>query len=472
MIMDNGGARGRGFLMVWTAGFCLCGCNMAPPYLSPKPALPAEFKTSGVWKIGKPADTGSRGEWWSAWGDSRLSSLIQQAEAANPTLEEALHRAEEAKSLARADTSGLFPALGAVSTVKRTRNSGAVSVNFGGGRTVTRLRGVLDLGYELDLWGRVRNTARASAAEAEAAQADYRSALLSLQTEVALNYFALQAQDEAIALLKRTLETRKKGVDLAKARFKQGDTAQLDVAQAETELASTEAEAIGLEKKRAELEHALAVLVGKTPGEFSLPGLSLAKNAPALPASVPADLLQRRPDIAAAERRMAEMNAEIGVAKAALFPNIRLGANGGAESSVVEKLASNAARVWGIGPELEWEILSAGRNKAKIDAAKSRYDQAAAAYRATVLDAVRDVEDALSGISILRRQHEAQLNTVNSARQTVDLAQKRYDAGLVAYYEVLDAQRTLLRAEQDATATSGELFLTTVMLVKALGGSW
>ncbi len=448
------------------------GCNLAPPFAKPDPKLPASFKTSGIWRTAKPADAGSRGDWWRAFGDSKLDDLMKQAGSANASLEIARHRMEEARALARADTAGLFPVLGSTASAKRNRATGAVSTTPGAGRTITRLRGTLDLGYEVDLWGRVRNNARASEAGAEAVEADYRSALLSLQAELALNYFALQAQDETIALLKRTTELRRKALQLATARFKQGDTAQLDVAQAETELASTESEAIGLEKKRAELEHAIALLIGRTPSEFSLPSMALKNSTPGVPRSVPGDLLERRPDIAAAERRMAEMNAEIGVAKAALFPSIKLGTTIGTESSAVEHLASSAARVWGLGPELQWDVLSAGRNKAKIDAAKARYDEAAASYRDTVLKAVRDVEDALSGIDVLQRQHAAQQQTVTAARRTVELAQKRYDAGLVAFYEVLDAQRTLLRAEQDETAVSGELFLSTVMLIKALGGAW
>jgi len=458
--------------MIILSAAALAACNVAPTYEKPSTKLPPEFKTSGIWRMAKPSDAKARGDWWRAFGDSRLSDLMKQAEAANASLEVAKHRVEEAKAIARADTSGLFPFLGASSSLKRVRNTGAVSSTSGAGQTITHLRGTLDLGYELDLWGRVRNRVRASEANAEAVQADYRSALLSLQAEVALNYFALQAQDEEIALLKRTRDVRLKGVQLAKARFKQGETAQLDVAQAETELAATESEAIGLERKRNQLEHAIALLIGRTPAEFSLPTLTLSDAAPGVPRSVPSDLLERRPDIASAERHMAEMNAEIGIAKAALYPSLKLGGTVGAESSVFEHLTSSAARVWGLGPELQWDVFAAGRNRAKIDAAKARYDQTAAEYRDTVLKAVRDVEDALSDIDVLQRQRAAQQQTVDAARRTLDLAQKRYDAGLVAFFEVLDAQRTLLHAEEEQNRISGESFLSTVLLIKALGGAW
>jgi multidrug efflux system outer membrane protein len=450
----------------------LSACNLAPKYSPPTAKLPTTFKTSGPWRTAKPSDHESRGRWWTSFSDSRLNDLMKQAEAANPTLEAAAHRVTEAKAVARADAADLLPSVLFNQSDKRNRSSGTNAFSTTSGRTITKLHTSLDLSYELDLWGKVRNTRAASDALAQAEEANYRSALLSLQGEIALNYFALQAQDDTIALLKRTLALRQKAVDLAKARFKQGDTAQLDVAQAETEFASTQSEAIGLEKKRHELEHALALLLGRTPSDFSLPALKLPDNPPSVPRSVPSDLLERRPDIAAAEREMAALNAEVGVAKAALFPSVKLGLNGGTETSLIEKIATSASRMWGVGPELTLPVFDAGKNKAKIEAAHARYDESAAKYRGIVLAAVRDVEDALSGIDVLQRQRAVQQQTVAAAQRTVDLAQKRYDAGLVAFFEVLDAQRTLLRAEQEATAIDGQLMLSTVLLIKALGGGW
>lgn len=450
----------------------LSSCNFAPPYTPPTTQLPTSFKTSGPWRTAKPADHEHRGNWWSTFGDSRLTDLLKKAEAANPTLEAAAHRVTEAKAIARADSAALFPSVIFNQSDKRNRGSGTIAYSFAGGRSITKLHSSLDLSYELDLWGKNRNQRAASDASAQAVEAEYRSALLSLQSEIAMNYFALQAQDETIALLQRTIALRQKAVDLARARFKQGDTAQLDVAQAETELASTQSEAIGLEKKRHELEHAIALLLGRTPSEFSLPALKLPEQTPSLPRSVPSDLLERRPDIASAERQMAALNAEIGVAKAAFFPSVKLGLSGGTESSFIEKIANSASRIWGIGPELTLPVFDAGKNKAGLDAARARYDESAASYRGTVLAAVRDVEDALSGIDVLQRQRTVQQQTVAAAQRTVELAQKRYDAGLVAFFEVLDAQRTQLRAEQEATAIDGNLMLSTVLLIKALGGGW
>lgn len=451
----------------------LSGCNLAPKYLGPKNDLPTEFKTEGPWRTAKPSDDQDRGSWWSAFGDSRLAGLMKQAENGSPTLEAALHRVDEARALARADSAGLFPFLNFGSSAQRNRGTGTLQFQFAGGRTRTVLTTQLDLQYELDLWGRVRNQSRAGRARSEIAGSDYENVLLSLRSELAINYFALQAQDELIDLLRRNVALRQKTVDLARTRFQQGDIAQIDVAQAETDLNATQAEAIGLERRRAELEHAIALLLGKTPSDFSLPSMSLRSSPPSVPKSVPSDLLERRPDIAAAERTMAGLNAEIGVARAALFPSLTVGATGGRQSSFLSQLGQAPSRIWGLGPAaLDWPLFQGGGAKGRLEAARARYDTAASDYRQTVLNAVREVEDALAGLSILKRQLAAQETTVKSASQALTLSQKRYTSGLVDYYEVLDSQRTLLQAEREATRLKGEIWVTTVILIKALGGGW
>ncbi len=451
----------------------LPACNLAPKFLLPKPDLPTEFKTDGPWRTARPSDDAERGSWWTLFNDARLDSLMKQAEAGSPTLQLAMSRVTEAQALARADRANLFPFLTLNGNAGRSRTSGNMEFQFAGGRTRSVLGASLDFSYELDFWGRLRNQGRAGAARAEAQEADYRNALVGLQSELAMNYFALRAQDAQIALLRRTVALRKRTVDLTRSRFEQGDIAQIDVAQAETDRSATEAEAIGLEKRRTELEHAIALLLGTTPSRFSLPPIEINGTPPVVPASVPAELLERRPDIAAAERQMAALNAEIGVAKAALFPTLSIGVTGGTQTSYFWKLADAPSRVWGLGPgNIEWPLLRGGGVRANIEATKARYDQSAAGYKQTVLGAVRDVEDALSGLAILKRQSAAQDATVSAARQALELSQKRYDSGLVAYYEVLDSQRTLLRAEQEETRIRGERFLTAVMLIKALGGGW
>lgn len=456
------------------ASLLLSSCDLAPKRADDaEQVLPADFKTAGPWRAARPADQVSRGDWWHLFKDARLSSLMQEAEQRSPTLEIARQRLLEARALARADRAGLFPSATLSNSAQRDRGTGTMQFQFAGGRTRTTLLNTLDLQYEIDFWGRVRNQARAGAARGDAAEADVQNARLGLLSELAMNYHALRLQDAQLALLRRTVGIRQRTADLARKRFAQGDVAQVDVAQAETDLAETQAEAIGLERDRAELEHAIALLLGKVPGELSLPPMPLTGTPPMLPRAVPSTLLERRPDIAAAEREMMALNAEIGVARAAYFPSITLGLRGGTQTSFYELMDNRSSHVWGLGPAaLEWPLLRGGRVRAGHAAAKARHEQGAARYRQTVLAAMREVEDALSGLDVLRRQSAAQDATVAAATRALELSQKRYESGLVAYYEVLDAQRTLLRAEREVTRLRGEFFLATVMLVKALGGGW
>lgn len=464
----------RGALaLLHSSCFLLTGCNVAPKYFAPKPELPTEFQTQGPWRTARPADGAERGDWWQFYGDARLNQLMQDAEAASPTLDVARHRVTEARALARADKAGLFPFATLTNSVDRNRGSGTMAAQFAGGRSRTSITNVLDFNYELDFWGRIRNLNKAGLARAEAAEADLKNARLLIQSELAMNYYALRVQDAQIALLRRTVAIRERTADLARKRFAQGDIAQIDVAQAETDLAETQAEAIGLERPRAELEHAIALLVGKVPSQLRVPAHPIAGTPPRLPRSVPSSLLERRPDIASAEREMAALNAEVGVAKAAYFPTLTIGLRGGTQTSFYDLIDNSSSRIWGLGPAaVEWPLLRGGGIRANHQATQARYEQAAGTYRQTVLAAMRDAEDALSALDVLRRQTAVQDATVTAASKALELAQKRYDSGLVAYYEVLDAQRTMLRAEREATRLKGELYLASVLLVKALGGGW
>ena len=379
------------FSRVWLPVTLLAvqGCNLAPKTAEPDLKLPVEFKTQGPWKVAQPKDHELRGNWWRLFGDSKLSGLMAEAEKASPTLEVARQRVEEARALARADRAGLFPFATVTNSIRRDRSSGAMAFQFAGGRSRNTILNQLDFSYELDFWGKNRNTARAGALRSEAVAATWESVRLGLLSELAMNYFALRTQDAQIALLRRTVEVRARAADLARTRFTQGDIAQVDVAQAETDHAETQAEAIGLERQRGELEHAIALLLGRVPSDFTLPAAPIAGSPPSLPRSVPSTLLERRPDIASAERVMAATNAEIGVARAAFFPSITLGLSGGTQTSFIEKIADSHARVWGLGPAgIEWPVLRGGAVKANAEAAKARYEQSAAQYRQTVLAAL------------------------------------------------------------------------------------
>jgi NodT family efflux transporter outer membrane factor (OMF) lipoprotein len=463
----------RGVIPV--AGFLALGaCSLVPHQPAVAPELPADFSGAGPWRPVRPADEEPRGAWWQVFGDARLARYLEAVERENPGLAAAAARVEEARALVRADQAALVPFLAAAGSVDRTRTSGTLANNFAGGRTRTSIRLTLDVSYEPDLWGRVRHQVQASGARAEAEEGDRRALLLSLQCELALAYYALRAQDAEIALLERTVALRRRAVELARVRFAGGDAARLDVAQAETELAATEAERTGLELRRTELLHAVARLQGLVPGTLALEPvpLDLGQPPPSLPRAIPADLLLRRPDLAAAARRVEAANAEIGVARAAWFPRVTLGATGGGQSSAVSLLTSAASQVWSIGPDVDWAVFEAGRTRARVQAAKARWESAHAEYRGAVLLAVGEAEDALAALEVLARQGAALRETVDAAGRTVELAQKRYDGGLVPYFEVLDAQRSLLRAEQDLTRLQGQRFAATVVLVKALGGTW
>ncbi len=474
---DSGAARALSSALapvVALLGLALTGCSLVPKNPAPAVELPEQYSSSGPWRPFQAADAEPRGAWWQVFRDDRLHHYLSAVEQANPSLEAAYQRVVEARALTRADQAPLFPFLSASGDLNRTRTSGTLANNFAGGRTRTSIRLTLDVAYELDLWGRIRNQARATGARAVAQEGERLALLLSLQSELALNYYALRTQDAEIALLTRTEALRQRAVDLVRVRFKGGDAARLEVAQAETELAATEAERIGLDRRRLELLHALARLQGVVPGEFSLEPvpLDLGESPPRIPASLPSDLLQRRPDIVAAAQRVSAANLEIGVARAAWFPRVALGASGGAQSSAVSLLTSAASQVWAIGPNIDWALFQGGRIRAGVDAAKARWEAAGATYRATVLQAMGEVEDALSALDVLQRQSVALQRTVDAANRTVELAQKRYDAGLVPFFEVLDAQRSQLRAEQDFTRIQGQRFAAAVILVEALGGGW
>ena len=330
----------------------------------------------------------------------------------------------------------------------------------------------LDLTYEVDVWGRVRRSYEAAKEEAQASVADYQTVLLTLTSDVAQNYFLLRSQDAEIALLKGTVQLRKEALDLVRYRFEGGVANQLELSQAETDLATTEAQAIALEQRRAQLEDALAVLLGKPASEFSMPREPLGVLPPVIPAGLPSDLLERRPDVAQAERLMAASNARIGVAKAAFFPSIQLTGSAGFQSTDLASLFKWENRMWAIGSGLFTPIFEGGRIRANYEASKAQYEQAVATYRQQVLVAFRDVEDALAGIRVLADQAQAQARAVTSARRTTELATLRYREGLSNYLEVVDAQRTQLDNERGAVQILGQRFASSVLLVKALGGGW
>ena len=452
--------------------------TVGPDYKQPTNSSPANYKAVelGSWKEGRPFDNLPKGNWWEIFGDTNLNALESQALSANQQLQAAVARVDQARSTARVARSPLWPSLSLDPTFTRERYSPNAQPSFGN-LTANTFSTPLDLSYEVDLWGRVRRSFEGAHAEAQASVADFYNVLLTLHADVAQNYFALRSLDAEIAAVASTVGLRHEQVQLVRSRLEGGIGSELDVARAETELATTEAENASLKKRRDELENAIAILVGENPVQFKLAALEKANTdwnpqPPSVPAGLPADLLERRPDVAAAERRLASANAKIGVAKAAFFPVLTLTGSGGYLSGDVESLFTWGSRTWSIGPSVSLPIFAGGRNHANYQRSRAAFAEAAALYRQQILVAFGEVENSLSGIQQLAVQSEAQERAVAKAQRAAELATERYRSGIVAYLEVVDASRDALTAERANAQLAGQRLIAAVQLIKALGGGW
>jgi multidrug efflux system outer membrane protein len=454
------------------------GCAVGPNYQRPVSEAPATYKAAslGSWKEGQPLDHVPKGAWWEIFSDETLNDLERRATGANQQLKAAVARVEQARATARVARSELMPTLNADPSWTRQRYSPNQNPSFGN-VTASTFSAPLDLSYEIDLWGRVRRGFESARADAQASLASLQNVLLTLHADVAQNYFGIRALDAEIATVDRTVELRHEQVRLVRGRFDGGIGNDLDIARAETELATTEAEAASLARRRAEFENAIAILVGENPSAFKLAasgrtGAPWNPQPPEIPAGLPAGLLERRPDVAEAERQLAAANARIGVAKAAFFPVVRLTGSGGYLSGEVDDLFNWESRVWSIGPSVSLPIFAGGRNQANYRRSQADYDEAVARFRQQVLVAFGDIENSLSGIRFFADQAAAQQRAVTNARRAADLAGERYRSGIVSYLEVVDADREALQAERGNAQLAGERLVATVRLIKALGGGW
>ncbi len=449
---------------------------IGPDYKPPTNSLPANYKAMelGHWKEGRPLDSVPKGNWWEIFGDTNLNDLEAQALRANQSLKAAVARVDQARATARVARSDLLPGLSLDPSFTRQRYSPNQSPSFGA-LTANAWQTPLDLSYEIDLWGRVRRGFESARADAQGSLAAFGNVLLTLQADMAQNYFRLRALDAEIATVTGTVALREEQVRLVRSRFNGGIGNDLDIARAETELATTEAEAASLAQQRTELENALAILAGSNPAAFHLAADTTGNwnpPAPEIPAGLPSDLLERRPDVAQAERQLASANARIGVAKAAFFPVLTLTGSGGFLSADVDTLFNWNSRAWSIGPGLSLPIFAGGRNKANYQRSKAVFAESVANYRQQVLVAFAEVEDSLSGIRHLADQSSAQQRAVANARRAVDLATTRYQSGIVSYIEVVDASRDALQAERGNAQLAGRRLIAEVQLIKALGGGW
>jgi len=450
--------------------------TVGPDYQPPTNSVPASYKAVdlGSWKEGQPLDNVPKGSWWEIFGDPNLNGLETQAVLSNQQLKAAVARVDQARAAARIARSQLLPKLSLDPNFTRQGYSPNANPNFGH-ITANTFSTPLDLSYEVDLWGRVRRSFQGAHAGAQASLADYYNVLLTLQSDVAQNYFALRSLDAEIATVNGTVDLRKEQVKLVRSRFEGGIGSELDVAQAETELATTEAEAAALAHQRDELENAIAILAGENPSSFKLAAVNDPNwnpQPPEIPAGMPSDLLERRPDVAQAERQLASANAKIGVAKAAFFPVLTLTGSAGYLSGDLSSLFTWDSRTWSIGPSLSLPVFAGGRNLANYKFSQAAFQESVALYRQQVLVAFGEVENSLSGIYHFAVQAEAQQRAVTNARRATELATDRYRSGIVAYIEVVDASRDTLTAERANAQLAGQRLIAAVQLIKALGGGW
>lgn len=468
---------------LWLGVLLLAGCTLAPELKVPETGAPAAWKEApgqrvGDWKLAAPADGAPRGNWWEAFRDPTLATLVTRATAGNFQLAETLSRLEQARSQVRVARAAQRPRIDLGSNAARIQPSQLPPLGFPSGvfQDYTELNAGLTASYELDLFGRVRDTVAAARADLAAERALAADLALSVQADVAELYFLIRAADDELAVLRGSVGLREEVIRLVRLRIAAGDLGEYELRQQEAELATARAEVNAVARTRAQYEHALAVLCGEIPAAFSVAPAKSGRTLPIVPPGLPSTLLERRPDIAAAERRMVAANARIGVAKAAFYPLLNLSANFGVEAGSLGDLLKWSSRVWALGPVagslLSLPIFDGGRNAANLAAAEATLEAESAAYRQAVLNAFREVEDGLSGLRTLAAQADEARAAIVAAEEVHRLARARHEAGATSYLEVLDARRALVTTRRLDAQIYGLRATTTVALVRALGGGW
>ena len=443
------------------------GCALGPKYVKPKVQIPVTYKESPDWKKAQPQDEMIKGEWWKIFNDPRLDALENEVNISNQNIAQAQAQYAQAIALVRASKSSFFPVVSVNSSYTRSHTASGASK-----RATSQTLLNADVSWELDLWGRIRRTMEANRANAMAYAADLENARLSAQAQLAQDYFQLCSLDSQKKLLNDTEGIYRKFLVLTKNRYAGGVVAQVDVLQAQTQLEATRAQEIDIGVARCALEHAIALLLGKPASDFSIPSLSLPDTVPTPPASLPSQILERRPDIAAAERRVAGANALIGVAESAYFPTIDLSASGSYENSNLARIFSSPNPLWSIGPALAETIFDAGLRQAQTTQARAVYDQDVASYRQTVLTAFQQVEDNLAALRILDEESQIQAQALMDARKSLELETNQYKAGIVSALDVINAQATAFNEEKTAVTIMGQRLNACVLLIQYLGGGW
>ena len=451
----------------------IAGCAVGPKYNRPAVQVPPAYKEAGDWKPAQPNDQNLGGAWWEIFQDSQLNGLEDQINVSNQNLKAAEAQYTQARALLRYDRASYYPSIfgGASATRNRISNNRPPSLNTDG-VTYSDFQFPLELSYEVDVWGRVRKTVESQRSQAQASAADLATVNLSLHAQLALFYFQARSLDAQEQLLNSTVTEYEQAFQLTESRFKGGLASEVEVQQASTQLETTRAQAIDVGVLRAQNEHAIATLIGKPASSFDLSPLPLTSPPPSIPLELPSELLERRPDIAAAERRMAAANAQIGVAKSAYYPNISLGAAGGFESGVITTLLSGPSIFWSTGASAVAPIFDGGRRRANTDQAIAAYDQTVANYRETVLGGFQQVEDNLAALRILEKEADTQQRAVLASQKYLELSLTRYRGGITSYLEVTTAQSAAFTDEVTAVNILGRRMTSAVLLIQALGGGW
>ena len=461
----------------------LTGCMVGPKYVKPsaplapayKEANPNEYKENSNWQVAQPADAAQRGEWWKIFGDAELNTLEPQVAANNQDLKAADARFREARALIRFNHASLYPTIGTTpfaGGLRESTNRPYFSTSSGRGLGVGDIQIPVDLNYEVDVWGRVRRTVSAAREEAQASAGDRQTVMLSLEAELAVDYFEARSADAQEKLLNDTVQYYEEAYRITNNRFEGGVAPKSDVDQAQTQLEAARVQARDVTLQRAQFEHAIAVLLGKPPASFALTNTPLDARPPVIPPGLPSELLERRPDIAAAERRVAEANDRIGIARAAFYPTISLSGTAGIEATSFANLFNPASLLWSIGPTLSQTVFDAGRRASVSEQANASYDETVADYRQTTLTAFQQVEDNLIALRVLKQEAENQHQATLAAQSAEQIFNNRYVGGLDTYLQVVTAQTTALNNERNDIDIMRRQMDASVLLIKALGGGW
>ena len=457
----------------------LSACTLGPDYQRPDTTMAAEFKQAKGWKVAAPADALQRGEWWALYADAELNALVGRLNVSNQNLAAAEAQYRQSRALVRGARSQLFPTIGGSGGVTRAGQGGTGSSTSSTVQSQTSSSGTsesysvgLDASWELDIWGRLRRNLEANRANMQASAADLAAVRLSLQSELVQTYLQLRVMDEQQRLLDQTVGAFARSLRLTENQYRAGIVPKSDATQALTQLRSTEAQAIDLRWQRAQMEHAIAVLIGVPPSELDIAERDEIPALPSVPLALPSQLLERRPDIASAERQVIAANAQIGIAEAAWYPDLTLSASGGYRNSSFSDLISVPNRFWSLGPQLAMTLLDFGGRQAGLEQAEASYDQTVANYRQTVLNSFREVEDNLVQLRVLAEEAVVQQQALEAAQESLRLIENQYRAGTVDFLSVATVQTTALNNERTNLTLLGDRLAASVQLIAALGGGW